>query len=185
MDGSVGADRRRIGEPLQEQVEVVGESVGEPGQAGAEHLQVDPRAAAAHPELEAVTGDRGQERGLLGERDRVAGGQDRGGGADGDPPGAAQDMGGERDRRRAGPVGQKVVLGEPDAVEPRFLGRDGVLDGVAQSAAVRIVGVGPVLLAGTVLLSEEGPGEEEQVDRRRFSSHATRGTGSVAGRGPR
>ena len=51
---------------------------------------------------------------------------------DGDPLGAAQQVPGERGRGRAQPVGDEVVLGDPDAVETGAFGGDGGVDRTAQ-----------------------------------------------------
>ena len=184
---AVGADGLGARQPPQEQIQGLGEAGLVAGQPGPEDLQVHPRAATGDTQVEPAAGDLVEQDGLLGQRDRVAVGHDRGGGRV--DVGAAHDHvlrhgrarpeptdlpDRQHDHRgRAHPVGQEVVFGDPRAVEPGRLSRDGVVDRVAQGLGGGGAG--------------ELPSEQEHVDREGragpartidwVSSHAVRVTG--------
>ena len=120
----------------EEEVERVGEAVLEPGQAGSEHLEVDPRSAPPDPEGETAPGEVVEEGRLLGQRHRMAVGEHAHRGPDRDPACAAEDVGGEGDGRGAHAVGDEVVLGDPDAVQAGPFGGDGGVRGSGQRLAL-------------------------------------------------
>ncbi len=74
------------GEAGQQQVERLGEPGLVPVQPGAEHFQFHPRAATPDAEPEPAGGDLIEQRGLLGQRDRMRGGQHADRRADRYPP---------------------------------------------------------------------------------------------------
>ncbi|GIH20204.1 hypothetical protein Raf01_83760 [Rugosimonospora africana] len=98
---AIGADLLGAGQPRRQQVEAFREAVLVAVQAGAEHLQVDPRAAARDPEIQPAAGQLVEQHRLLRQRHRVAVGQNARRGTYPQPMGAAEQMAGERQRGRA------------------------------------------------------------------------------------
>ncbi len=79
-----------------------------------------------------------QQRRLFADGHRVGGGQYGDRRADPQSPGAAQQERGQGDRGRTGAVGHEMVLGQPDRVEPRFLGDLGGADRTVQRLPVAL-----------------------------------------------
>jgi hypothetical protein len=118
-------------------------------QAGAEDLEVDPWASPTHAEVEPTARELVEQRGLLGHRDGVLSGEHADRGTDRDPAGGAEQVSRQRDRGRADPVGQEMVLGDPRVVEASVLGGD--------RGGHRGVQHGGVVLAGELRSEQKHP----------------------------
>ena len=123
--GSGNASRRRrptgTVERGQQQVECLGVAVVVvPGGAGAEHLQIHPRPAAASPRDGTARRTPGRAAAACSaSATGCAVGSTLTAVPHRDPPCRAQQVPRQRDRRRAQAVGHEVVLGSPDVVEAR------------------------------------------------------------------